>query len=55
MKTRYLRGIMREQLFIISIARAYVDSIIYSALKNRKPNTRTFYFAFKVLRSHLTI
>jgi hypothetical protein len=39
LKTRYLKGIMTEQLFIISIARAYLDSIIYSALKNRKLNT----------------
>jgi hypothetical protein len=33
MKTRYFKGIMIEQPFIISIARAYLDSIIYSALK----------------------
>jgi hypothetical protein len=38
-KTRYLKGIMIEQLFIISIARAYLGSIIYLSLKNRKLNT----------------
>jgi hypothetical protein len=39
LKTRYLKGIMIEQLFIISNARAYLDFIIYSALKNRKLDT----------------
>jgi hypothetical protein len=39
LKTRYLKGIMTEQLSIIFIARAYLDSIIYLALKNIKLNT----------------
>jgi hypothetical protein len=43
---------MTKQLFIIFIARVYLDSIIYSALKNRKLDTLTFYFSFKVLKSH---
>jgi hypothetical protein len=34
-----LKGITTEKLFIISIARAYLDSIIYLALKKRKLNT----------------
>jgi hypothetical protein len=55
LKTRYLKGITIEQLFIISIARVYLDSIIYSALKNRRLDTFTFYFSFNVLKSHLTI
>jgi hypothetical protein len=49
LKTRYLKGITTEQLFIIFSARAYLNSIIYSALKNRKLNT-LFYFAFKVFK-----
>jgi hypothetical protein len=43
LKTRYLKGITTEQLFIISIARAYLDSIIYSAMENRKLDTLTFF------------
>jgi hypothetical protein len=54
LKTRHLKGIMIEQLFIISNARAYLDHIIYLALKNRKLNT-LFILISKFLKSHLTI
>jgi hypothetical protein len=54
LKTRYLKGITTEQLFIIFIARVYSsDSITYSALKNIKLDTLTFILFFKVLISHL--
>ena len=54
LKTRYLKGITMEQLFIISIARDYPQSsFIYLALKNQTRHTLFIQFLF--LRSHLTI
>ena len=55
LKTRYLKGIMTEQLFIISIVRDYLQSpFIYLALfsffkknQTRKKIKDTFYFVFK--------
>ena len=51
LKTKYLKGITIEQLFIISIAREYPQSPFIQLLKNRKLDTHFFSF----LRSHLTI
>ena len=54
LKTRYLKGIMIEQLFIIFIARDYSQSsFIYLALKNQTRHTLFILFLF--LRSHITI
>ena len=54
LKTRYLKEITIEQLFIISIARDYPQSsFIYLALKNQTRHTLFILFLF--LRSHLTI
>ena len=48
LKTRYLKGITTEQLFIISILRYYSEfSLFYSTLKNKFKQTRhIFYFVF---------
>jgi hypothetical protein len=54
LKTRYLKGITIEQLFIIFIARDYHQSLfIYSALKNKKTR-HTLFILFSFFRSHLT-
>ena len=44
LKTRYLKGITTQQLFIISISRDYLRSPFCSALKNRKLDTLLFCF-----------
>ena len=44
LKTRYLKGITTEQLFIISISRDYLQSPFYLALENRKLDTLLFCF-----------
>ena len=44
LKTRYLKGITIEQLFIISISRDYLQSPFYLALENRKLDTLLFCF-----------
>ena len=56
LKTRYLKGITIEQLFIISILRDHREFLLfYSALKNQKINfVHTIYFVFIFLRSHIT-
>ena len=48
-KTRYLKGITTEQLFIISILIDYSESsLFYSTLKNKLKQTRhTFLFCFQ--------
>jgi hypothetical protein len=52
LKTRYLKGITIEQLFIISIARDFSEfSLIYLTLKNRIRDTYLL-FCFHNLRSH---
>ena len=55
LKTRYLKGITTEKLFIISILRDYSEfSLFYSTLKNKLKQTRhTFYFVFNFTRSHI--
>ena len=46
LKTRYLKGIITEQLFVISILRDFSESsLFYSTLKNRKLDTH-FLFCF---------
>ena len=54
LKTRYLKGITIEQLFIISIARDYPQSPFY-LFSSQKQKTRRilFLFCFQNLRSHL--
>ena len=57
LKTRYLKGITIEQLFIISIVRDYSQSPFIQLLKIKlKENqTHAFYFAFiSSFRSHIT-
>ena len=46
LKTRYLKGITTQQLFIISIARHYLQSPFYLTLKTEN-QTHTFYIVFK--------
>ena len=55
LKTRYLKGITTEQLFIIFHLRDYSkSSLFYSALKNKLKQTRhIFYFIFNFTRSHI--
>ena len=58
LKTRYLKGITTEQLFIISIMRIHLQVLfIYLALKNRnlKQTLYTlFLFCFHFFVSHIT-
>ena len=55
LKTRYLKGITIEQLFIISITRDYSQSpFIFQLLKIKlKENLTHLLFCFQNLRSHL--
>ena len=53
LKTRYLKGITIEQLFIIFIARDYPQSPFIQLLKTK--NYTQFLFCFQNLRSHLNI
>ena len=57
LKTRYLKGIMTEQLIIISIIRDYLQSPFIQLLRksNIKKTKHTFLFCFQILRSHLNI
>ena len=51
LKTRYLKGIITEQLFIISIARDYLQSPFIYLLKIEN-QTHTFYFVFIFFSDH---
>jgi hypothetical protein len=57
LKTKYLKGFMIEQLFIISIIRDYSkSSLFYSALKNKLKQTRhTFLIFLNFTRSQIII
>ena len=53
LKTRYLKGITTEQLFIISILRDYSEfSLFYSTLKKIKANQTHFFILFSILLDH---
>ena len=52
LKTRYLKGITTEKLFIISIASDYPQSPFIQLLKTEN-YTHIFYFVF-IFRSHIT-
>ena len=57
LKTRYLKGIITEQLFMISIMRIHLQVLfIYLALKNRnlKQTLYTLFILFLFFRSHIT-
>ena len=56
LKTRYLKRIIIEQLFIISIARDYSQSPFIQLLKIKiKENLTHLLFCLQILRSHLNI
>ena len=53
LKTRYLKGITTEQLFIIFHLRDYSkSSLFYSALKNKLKQTRHTFILFSILLDH---
>jgi hypothetical protein len=52
LKTRYWKELWQSNNSSFSLQEFISDSIIYSAFKNRKLDTLSFYFAFKFLRSH---
>ena len=54
LKSRYLKGITTEQLFIISIIGDYPQSPFIQLLKNRKLDTH-FLFCFLMKQTHLVV
>jgi hypothetical protein len=53
LNTRYLKEIIVEQLFIISITKN--NCMLHHFYDLKQKSKHTFYFIFKVLRSHLNI